>query len=104
MSKAEEIPSSFISFPELCRPSVTKVNITAVLFEAARINSPPQDIIMITAEVKSSYPAARHQITRNGEKKEGLTLTSLFNDMEIENSHFSSAALNLLPYLSSIIP
>lgn len=49
--------------------------------------------MMITAaEVKSSHPAARHQITRNVEKRADLTLTALFNGMEIANSHFSSAA------------
>lgn len=92
-SKAEEMPTPFISLLELCHSSVTKVNITAVLFEAALINSSPRDIMLITAtEMKSSHPAARHQITRNVEKRAGLTLNALFNGVDMANSHFSSAA------------
>lgn len=86
VSRAEEILSPFIASLELCHPSVTKANVTAVLFEAALINSSPWYIMMIKSiEAKSLQPAARHRLNRNVEKRAGLTLTTLLKGMEFAN-------------------
>lgn len=79
----------FIASLELCHSSVTKANVTAVLFEAALINSSPNIMMIKPTEVKISQPAARHQLEMPKREQVWL-LTALLNGMWIANwAHIS---------------